>query len=160
VTAFENALQINKHHAIVEGQIEIAASPTIFWSSFTNLSQWARWVPGLEEARWIDQPEWGLGSHFYFIQDAGFPLGRTISTFTIAAVSPERAVQWVGPMGRIVQMSWWGLAESEAGTRVLVRQLYHGNWIRLYRWLLFGRRMHTLLARTLSALKVHVEGDA
>lgn len=157
MTSLSDALRINPYHAIAEAQVEVRASPVITWAAFTDMGQWHRWVPGLEEARWIDQPEWGVGSHFYVIQDAGYPLGRTISTFTISAVTPERAVQWVGPMGRVSQMSWWEFAETDAGTRVTARQLYHGNWIRLYRWVLFERRMQALLDATLAGLQNFVE---
>ncbi len=158
MTAFENAVQLNKHHAIVESQTEIAVSPVILWAAFIDMAQWPRWVPQLEEAKWIDHPEWGLGSHFYVIQHAGFPLGRAVSTFTITAVSPERAVQWVGPMGRIDLMAWWSFDDTEAGTRVTARQLFHGSWIRLYRWLFFERQMRRLLETTLQGLKAYAEG--
>ncbi len=158
VTAFENAVQLNKYHAIVEGQVEVAVSPVIFWGTFTEMSQWQRWVPDLEEAKWIDHPEWGLGSHFYMIQHAGFPLGRTVSTFTITAVDPERSLQWIGPMGRVDLMAWWNFDETEAGTRVTARELYHGAWIRFYRWVFFERQMQRLLDLTLERLKLHVEG--
>ncbi len=158
VTAFENAIRINKHHAIVAAEVEVAVSPAICWPQFANMEQWARWVPGLEEARWIDHPEWGLGSHFYVIQHLGFPLGRTISTFTVTAVSPERSLQWVGPTGRTDLMAWWNFDDSEGGTRVSVRELYHGSWLRLYRWLFFERRMSAVLRLTLLRLKTFVEG--
>ena len=158
MTAFEHALELNRHHAIVEGQVEVCASPAIFWPAFSDMAQWPRWLPGLEEAKWIDHPEWGLGSHFYMIQHAGFPLGRTISTFTVTAVDPECALQWIGPMGRVDLMAWWNFEETEGGTRVTVRELFHGSWIRLYRWLFFERQMQRLLDTTLAQLKLYAEG--
>ncbi len=158
MTTFENAVKINKYHAIVEGQVEVHASPPILWSTFAEMGQWPRWVPSLEEAKWIDHPEWGLGSHFYLIQHAGFPLGRTISTFTVTSIDPERSIQWVGPMSHIDLMAWWNFDETDRGTRVTVRQLYHGSWLRLYRYLLFERRMQALLTATLQGLKACAEG--
>lgn len=160
MTTPQGALAPGKHHALVEGGVEIAVSLPIFWAAFADLRQWPRWVPGLEEAQWMDQPEWGLGSHFYLIQHLGFPLGRAVATFTLTAVRPEHALQYAGPIERLQLVAWWDFGETPAGTHVTVRQLYHGGWLRLYRWLLFERRMRGLLAGTLAGLKAYVERGA
>jgi hypothetical protein len=41
---------------------------------------------------------------------------------------------------------------------VTVRELFHGSWIRLYRWLFFERQMQRLLDTTLAQLKLYAEG--
>ena len=77
----------------------------------------------------------------------------------IAQRAPERLFEGTndGPIERLQLVTWWDFGETPAGTQVTVRQLYHGGWLRLYRWLLFERRMQGLLARTLAGLKAYVE---
>ena len=126
-----------KPRAVVEDRIDVAASPEVLWSCFTDTDKWPQWFPALLEIEWIDGIPWTMGARFRQVVQFGFPLGRVRAIATISEISASPYVAWEGKVAGIEAIHGFRFDATPSGTEVLSRHefygslalLAHGEWL-------------------------------
>ena len=147
----------HKPQAVVEDRIEIAASPEVLWTCFSDMSKWPHWFPALVEANWIAGDPWTLGSQFRQTVRFGFPLGKLTGIATIIEVSASPYAAWRGIVAHIDAIHGFRFDATANGTEVLSRHEFYGSVALLARIFFLTRRVHHIYQHALKGLKAYVE---
>ncbi len=146
-----------KPRAVVEDRIDVAASPEVLWSCFTDTDKWPQWFPALLEIEWIDGIPWTMGARFRQVVQFGFPLGRVRGIATISEISASPYVAWEGKVAGIDAIHGFRFDATPSGTEVLSRHEFYGSLALLARVLFFTHRVHRIYRAALEGLKAYVE---
>jgi hypothetical protein len=143
--------------AVVENQIEIAASPNVVWTCFTELTKWPLWFPAMTDAHWLSDGRWRVGSYFQRTIEYGFPLGKVVEGATIEELNVAPFVVWRGKLARMDALQGFKFEATQAGTLVVSRQEFYGSTAMLAKGLFIMRRIRKIYQTALGGLKEYVE---
>ena len=147
----------HKARAVVEDRIEIATSPEVLWTCFSDLGKWPAWFPALLEVEWVSGTPWIVGSQFRQMVKFGFPLGRLTAVATIIEISPAPFVAWEGKVAGMEAVHGYRFDARPGGTEVLSRHEFYGFLAFLARLFFLTRRVHKIYQAALKGLKAYVE---
>jgi hypothetical protein len=146
-----------KPMAVVENQIEIAASPNVVWTCFTELTKWPLWFPAMTDAQWLSDDHWRVGSHFQRTIEYGFPLGKVTEGATIEELNVAPFAVWRGKLARMDALQGFRFDATQAGTLVLSRQEFYGPQAMLAKVFFVTRRINKVYQAALEGLREYVE---
>lgn len=146
-----------KPRVVVENRIEIAASPEVLWTCFSDLSQWPHWFPDLVEVEWTTGIPWTLGAQFRQTVNFGFPLGKVTGIGIVIEVSAVPYVAWKGKVMGMEAIHGFRFDATAGGTEVLSRHEYYSSRILLVRLFFLTRRVHKIYQAALQGLKAYIE---
>jgi hypothetical protein len=146
-----------KPAVVVEDRIEIATSPEVLWTCFTDLGKWPAWFPGLVKAEWKVGTPWTPGARFCQTIKMGFPLGRLTPVAVIVEISPSPYVAWEWKIAGIEAVHGYRFDATAGGTEVLSRHELYGFPAFLSRLGFVPRRLHKVYQAALRGLKAYIE---
>ena len=146
-----------KPQTVVENHIDIAASPEVLWTCFSDLSKWPHWFPGLVDVQWSTGTPWTLGAQFRQSVNFGFPFGKVTGTGIVIEVSAVPYVAWKGKVMGMEAIHGFRFDATAGGTQVLSRHEFYGSLALLARFLFLARRVHKIYQAALEGLKAYVE---
>jgi len=146
-----------KPRAVVEDRIEVAASPEVLWTCFTDLSKWRLWFPALVEIEWIAGTPWTIGAQFRQTVKFGFPLGKVTGVATIVEVGAVPYVAWGGRVAGMEAIHGFRFDATTDGTEVLSRHEFYGFLALLARFFFLTRRVHRIYQAALEGFKAYIE---
>jgi hypothetical protein len=143
--------------AVVEDHIELATSPEVLWTCFTDLGKWPAWFPALVEVEWVSGSPWVLGAQFRQAIRFGFPLGTLTIIATIVEISPSPYVAWQWKVAGMEAVHGYRFDATVNGTEVLSRHEFYGFPAFLARIFFLTRRVHKIYQAALQGLKAYIE---
>jgi hypothetical protein len=146
-----------KPQAVVENRIEVAASPEVLWTCFSDISRWTHWFPALVEAAWTAGIPWTLGAQFRQTVEFGFPLGTVSGSGTVVELSATPYVAWQGQVAGTEAIHGFYFEATAGGTQVISRHEFYGGRAVVARLLFLTRRVSWIYRQALEGLKVYVE---
>ena len=146
-----------KLRAVVENHIEVAASPEVVWTCFSDLNNWPLWFPALIEIEWIAGPPWTIGAQFRQTVRFGFPLGNVTGVATIIELSAVPFAAWQGKVAGMQAVHGFRFDANAGGTEVLSRHEFYGSRALLARTLVLTLRVHRIYQAALEGLGAYVE---
>ncbi len=146
-----------KLRARTEAVVEIAASPEVLWTAFTNEAAWRHWYVGLTELEWLTEQPWVPGAQFRYGFTLGFPLRQVILTATIREVRFGEGVAWDWRGAGIRGTHGYLFEPTPEGTRLTGQDLFYGRLVPLYRLLLLTRRWRQAQQAALEGFKAYIE---
>ena len=146
-----------KPQAVVENRIEIAASPEVLWTCFSDISHWSHWFPALVEAAWTAGIPWTLGAQFRQTVEFGFPFGTVSGDGIVVELSATPYVAWQGQVVGTEAIHGFHFEATAGGTQVISRHEFYGGRAVVARLLFLTRRVSRIYHQALQGLKVYVE---
>jgi hypothetical protein len=146
-----------KPQAVVENRIEVAASPEVLWTCFSDISRWTHWFPALVEAAWTAGIPWTFGAQFRQTVEFGFPLGTVSGSGTVVELSATPYVAWQGQVAGTEAIHGFYFEATAGGTQVISRHEFYGGRAVVARLLFLTRRVSRIYRQALQGLKVYVE---
>jgi hypothetical protein len=146
-----------KPQTVVENRIEVAASPEVLWTCFSDISHWTRWFPALVEATWTAGIPWTLGAEFRQTVEFGFPLGTVSGSGVVVELSATPYVAWEGRVMGTEAIHGFHFEATAGGTQVTSRHEFYGGRAVVARLFFFTRRVSRIYRQALQGLKVYVE---
>ena len=113
---------------MVSASQEVTVPAQVLWNVWMKLIEWPQWsIPLHAATRWIDEPSWQVGATFEQILNLGFPLGKTVSSETVGAITAGEFVSWWKDEKGIKSCHVWEfMALSPDRTRVTDTEVFHG----------------------------------
>lgn len=143
--------------AVVEDRVEVAASPEVLWTCFSDISHWSHWFPALVEAVWTAGIPWTLGAQFHQTVEFGFPLGNVSGSGIVVELSATPYVAWQGQVMGTEAIHGFHFEATAGGTQVISRHEFYGGRAVVARLLFLTRRVSRIYRQALQGLKAYVE---